>query len=59
MIDDIDFFRDDKIFERIDKEREIFLQNAYLVYSILYRCNKIGRGLKLSYVREILEKNYN
>lgn len=31
MIDDIDFFRDDKIFERIDKEREIFLQNAYLV----------------------------
>ena len=36
MIDDIDFFWDDKIFERIDKEREIFLQNAYLVYSILY-----------------------
>ena len=28
---DIEFFRDDKIFERIDKEREIFLQNAYLV----------------------------
>ena len=36
MIDDIDFFWDDKIFERIDKEREIFLQNACLVYSILY-----------------------